>query len=577
MLESLGQKKLLATLADLNNKEAEDTLYEQLVAVSHHYEGGLEGYLAKGKEVLQKFQSGATEEIGIRPPMNKLRLDLSPEYEEHEEFGRKRLGEVGFVLVAGGLGERLGSPVIKISLICEIMSKLSFFELYCEYFKRFAAETGKKINLFIMTSDDTHEKTQKFLEEVTYLDFLTIHIEKQDNIPCFEDFDLNIALTEQNTLLRKPHGHGDVHFLFKRSGLAHKWQHEHGLKYIYFFQDTNPFSIPSLPILLSYTIKKDLLFTFLSVGRKQGEAIGALISSKNNITYNAEYNVFQNFIKNAEVKEEFDAFGFSNYSGNTNCFLINLEEYAKALENGFNQGEFINPKIDKETKKITSPFRIESLMQDFVFAISDPTRIGVVELNRSLAFSTCKNNLDSGKALQKKNLASETIIEVENDIYYRFFKTLKYCGINFFAKNQRKISDEESYSKSFQVLLSNIMVKYAPKIMIHPSTAMFISDFKDVFKNVTFDLSDDLAMRIKGPVQFSNCSFTSLSLWIENNKQYSITFENLNMRDHNERVIKYKSLEFTDEKEKDDEEHLAHRMRGYKIDDESKWSKIVIN
>lgn len=67
-------------------------------------------------------------------------------------------------MVAGGLGEWLGSKEVKISLICEIMTELSFIELYLAYLSEFARISKKSINLLIMTSDDNHEKTTKLID-----------------------------------------------------------------------------------------------------------------------------------------------------------------------------------------------------------------------------------------------------------------------------------------------------------------------------------------------------------------------------------------------------------------------------
>lgn len=482
------------------------------------------------------------------------------------------MGKVGFVLVAGGLGERLGSSQIKISLTAEIISNMSFFDIFLSYFQKFSSITGKKVQFFIMTSDDTDEKTKQFLATKNYADFVDIHIEKQDNVPSFTDFDLNIALTPDHKLQRKPHGHGDVHFLIKRPQILEKWKKEFGIEYVYFFQDTNPFSLPCMPIVLSYSIRADMHFCFLSVGRKEGEAIGALITDKKGLTYNIEYAILQNLLKSAEVPEKFDSSNYSNYSGNTNCFLIQLDEYQRILNSETSLKEFVNPKINKETGAISSPFRIESLMQDIVFSIQKPEKIGVVELNRSLAFTTCKNNLESGKKLQEKQLASETIIECENDIYYRNFKLLKYCGIEF-VQNTRKISNEEEFSKQKNVLLSNLYVKYTPKLLILPSFGMFIKEIKENMVNIKIDLTQDLAIFLKGKLSFENCYFSSLSLWIENKSNEKVSFKSLRLSDEEDRVIKYKKLSEDAGAAADP----SMRMRGYQIDDETKWSKIIID
>lgn len=72
------------------------------------------------------------------------------------------------MLVAGGLGERLGSQDIKISLPFETLTYKKFLEFYCENIQQMeilSKVEGLKIPLIIMTSKDTHQKTSELLEK----------------------------------------------------------------------------------------------------------------------------------------------------------------------------------------------------------------------------------------------------------------------------------------------------------------------------------------------------------------------------------------------------------------------------
>lgn len=72
-----------------------------------------------------------------------------------ETLGLSHMHQVFFVLVAGGLGERLNSVDIKISLIYELVTRKMFIELYCEHIKQLQERAGCILPLVIMTSDDT--------------------------------------------------------------------------------------------------------------------------------------------------------------------------------------------------------------------------------------------------------------------------------------------------------------------------------------------------------------------------------------------------------------------------------------
>lgn len=84
-----------------------------------------------------------------------------------------------------------------------------------------------EIPLAIMTSGDTHDRTVALLEERGYfgLQPSQVHLMRQDKVPTMTDANgrLARAMGTKYELLTKPHGHGDVHFLLHRTGLARRW------------------------------------------------------------------------------------------------------------------------------------------------------------------------------------------------------------------------------------------------------------------------------------------------------------------------------------------------------------------
>lgn len=73
------------------------------------------------------------------------------------------------VLVAGGLGERLGYSGIKVALPTEITTGTTYLGLYCKEILALQASsnalagTSNVVPLAIMTSDDTHQRTVDLL------------------------------------------------------------------------------------------------------------------------------------------------------------------------------------------------------------------------------------------------------------------------------------------------------------------------------------------------------------------------------------------------------------------------------
>ena len=172
--------------------------------------------------------------------------------------GVEAAGETAFVLVAGGLGERLGYSGIKVALPMDLASGACFLQRYVESILALqraaqAAHPGRRLPLAIMTSDDTHARTLELLESHAYFGAHRdqIHLLKQEKVACLADNDARLALDPKDpgAVQTKPHGHGDVHMLLHSSGLAEAWAAE-GLQWVAFFQDTNGLVFRALPAAL---------------------------------------------------------------------------------------------------------------------------------------------------------------------------------------------------------------------------------------------------------------------------------------------------------------------------------------
>ena len=111
---NLGQSHLLDGFrkdpTHPDNIQKVQNLAQQLWKLNGAYPGGLKGYIEKAKKLLQDSKDGVNPLDGWSPAVPEgEKFDLGTDlYDATEAEGRKLLGKVGFVLVAGGLGERLG-------------------------------------------------------------------------------------------------------------------------------------------------------------------------------------------------------------------------------------------------------------------------------------------------------------------------------------------------------------------------------------------------------------------------------------------------------------------------------------
>jgi UDP-sugar pyrophosphorylase len=104
-----------------------------------------------------------------------------------EQAGLHELSKVCFVLIAGGLGERLGYSGIKISLPVVIIEEdYSYIKYYSQYVLACEAAARKLdpslpesfyVPFGIMVSDDTHERTVALLESNNYFGLKKEHVD----------------------------------------------------------------------------------------------------------------------------------------------------------------------------------------------------------------------------------------------------------------------------------------------------------------------------------------------------------------------------------------------------------------
>eukprot|EP00854_Cymbomonas_tetramitiformis_P009790 gene9790-11599_t len=216
--------------------EQKTKLVKQLTMLDANYSGGLLKYISNARELLKSSKEGANPLAGWTPSVPEgtaLEYGTS-EFLQYEQAGVDEVGYAGFVLVAGGLGERLGFSGIKVGLPVEKVSDMTYLQFYCESIlhlqKLFNDKHGtdRQLPFAIMTSEDTHAATEALLATNGYFGMQEgqVQLMKQEKVPCLADNDAALACKPGSpfTVLTKPHGHGDVHSLMHTKGIAAQWR-----------------------------------------------------------------------------------------------------------------------------------------------------------------------------------------------------------------------------------------------------------------------------------------------------------------------------------------------------------------
>lgn len=520
-LAALGQGHLFADWPAAGQDDAgKKKLGEALKKTHDAYTGGLSSYVTKARALLEAAGRGDNPFGGFEPSIpDGETLNLNdPKMAQMEAEGLVAARKTGFVLVAGGLGERLGYEGIKLELPVELATGKSFLELYLDYVLAVQARARKDsgdasliIPLAIMTSGDTDAKTRELLKEKQ--DFGAapgqISIIKQELVAALQDATAALALDPKDRweLLLKPHGHGDVHSLMKTSGTAQQWLTQ-GIEHVFFFQDTNPLVLNTVLPALGVSRKRGFAMNSVCVPRRGGEAAGAITKlastdgdASKDLVINVEYNQLEPLLLAATGKGDInDESGFSPYPGNANVLVLGLKEYVQTL-NGKDAGvvdEFVNPKYKDEAKcEFKKPTRLECMMQDYPKLLRrevSGASVGFTTFERFVAFSPAKNDLEAARGASKSGEPPGAAGSCEYEVY----------GLH---ASRLGLADKGVYKTTRDV--SGLMGLYGgPRVVLLPSFALTQADVEAKVSKGALKLADDSTLVLEG----ANIKVESLAL-----------------------------------------------------------------
>ena len=456
------------------NDDAKTAFLDALAKINGNYPGGLVGYIENARKLLAESKAGANPFEGLTPEQPE-KVDLtsfSADFYNYEAVGAQYFDKVGVVLVAGGLGERLGYNGIKLDIAVEVLECTSYLKHYAANLLAMQArsESKRPVPFIIMVSQDTGPKTIESLEANSYfgLQKEQVHILQQELVPGIADNDGALALEEKYKLILKPHGHGDIHMLLHTSGVAAKLAAE-GIEYFMFIQDTNGPSFNTLPAAIGVSVEHGYDFNSLAIVRRPGEAVGGLaklVGGGKEFTLNVEYNQLDPLLR-ATINPEGDVAdesGFSPFPGNCNTLVIKTASYVKILE--ASQGiiaEFVNPKYTDETKTaFKKPTRLETMMQDLPKLFGESEKVGVTIFDRFWSFSPNKNNVADAAAKVASGGPADASATAESDFYAAGRARLEAAGMD--------VSEGE------EIRILGVPFTTGPKVILRPSFAMTLAE-----------------------------------------------------------------------------------------------------
>ena len=557
-LISNGQSHLFSDWDEPGVRDREKRKFMAALLNAHRaYPGGLTAYTRNARLLLAEAASGANPFDGCTPAQPDL-VDLSsfgPDYDAAEAEGLRCFAESAVVLVAGGLGERLGYHGIKLDIPVEVTETTSYLAHYASLIKAASSRFGRAIPLIIMTSRDTDEGTRATLTANNHFGLAEgqITILRQELVPALSDMKATLALEEKYELLLKPHGHGDIHTLLHTSGTAKKLA-QSGVRYLLFIQDTNGQVFNAALAAIGVSEQRGYDFNSIAVNRIPGEAVGGIARLVRNgapdLTINVEYNLLDPLLR-ATVSPEGDVpdeKGFSKFPGNINLLIVRLAPYLKVLESsGGVVAEFVNPKFSDATRtSFKKPARLETLMQDLPKNFTTGEKVGVTVFDRVWCFSACKNNLADAAQKVIQNGPPESASSAENDFYEAGRAKLRAAGM---------IVEE-----SPREMLRGVPFTTGPRVILRPSFALTLADVRVKIQGGR--ISGDATLVLEGDVHLKNVTIPAgTSLIVHAEDGAPVLIEDFTATPNTRFTIQ----PLTDEEMQSDEVPEYLRIRGYRI------------
>ena len=244
LLESKGQTQLLRYYDELDEAGK-----AKLLTAIENINWEFEDALANPTDM-----SGAGRDIR---PIKGLRLPaIEARKAEYEKIGVEAIkaGKVAAVLLAGGMGTRLGVDGPKGAYNIGVTKPLYKFEQQMKNLSEVNEKCGVFVPLYIMTSDKNHAQTTSFWKEHNYFGYPEADVKffKQDMAPAVE-YNGKIFLETKDTPALSPNGNGGWFGSMKRAGLVDDLK-KRGVEWLNIYAVDNVLQRIADPVFVGATI-----------------------------------------------------------------------------------------------------------------------------------------------------------------------------------------------------------------------------------------------------------------------------------------------------------------------------------
>jgi UDP-N-acetylglucosamine/UDP-N-acetylgalactosamine diphosphorylase len=395
-LEQYGQQHVLKYYDELSG-EAQQALLNQIEETDMSI---LEACLHK-EDLAQK---------GVITPLAAMQLDeIAANRESFTATGLEaiRTGKVGAVLLAGGMGTRLGSDAPKGMYNVGITRELYIFECLMNNLLDVVRQADAWIHLFIMTSDKNNDATVAFLKEKNYFGYNAeyVHFFKQE-MAAATDYNGKIYLEEKGRLSTSPNGNGGWFISLQKNGLL-ELVHSQGIEWLNVFAVDNVLQRIADPCFIGATIQKNCVVGSKVVRKSAPEEKVGVMCLEDGKPSIVEYYELTEEMMNARDENG----DYAYYFGVILNYLFRVKELEEMMASSM-QLHIVEKKIPylDENGNLVKPeepngYKFENLVLDMIHQLDSCLPY---EVEREKEFAPIKNatgvdSVESARKLLEKN------------------------------------------------------------------------------------------------------------------------------------------------------------------------------
>lgn len=244
-LQLYGQEHVLAYYEQLNEEEKQ-ALIAQIADTDFSM-----------RSSCRQQESGAK---GVISPLAAMQLtEIEEKKEEFVKLGLDAIkqGKVGAVLLAGGMGTRLGSDDPKGMYNIGLTKEVYIFQRLIENLMDVVKQAECWVPLYVMTSDKNHEATTTFLKEQNYFGYNQEYITffMQEMAPV-SDYRGKVYMEEKYRISTSPNGNGGWYSSMHKWGVAQKAMAD-GVEWLNVFSVDNVLQRIADPCFVGAVLAKD--------------------------------------------------------------------------------------------------------------------------------------------------------------------------------------------------------------------------------------------------------------------------------------------------------------------------------